>query len=297
VGGSSRAGSPLDAVACGEWLTLLLSRPHFFLSSSCHQKTPSSQLPSSPFVPRSKPRKRKDHHVASVKRLSKAKHCEALSCAEDRAAAKFPSLVDLLQAGSCRPGRLGRVDCQHPANATYAMLAFDLRLGRKKAQALSHALWYHPPMRCMSGPTIISWRMTLTTCTISIKAHAAIFLDCPFVTSCVRWRGVSGGQLVARDCWRLGHPSDFVGLRSLDTVMVACQRLDTQERQRFPLRWTSRICQARTSLPTKLRTYLDEYLDRLEASGGLPQRSYAAACTIAVVCVQQQWWSQPASPH
>jgi hypothetical protein len=68
----------------------------------------------------------------------------------------------------------GRVWCQHHANATYAILAFDSRLRRKKAQALSHAPRYHPPMRRISGPTIINWSMTPTICMISIKAHAAI---------------------------------------------------------------------------------------------------------------------------
>jgi hypothetical protein len=36
-------------------------------------------------------------------------------------------------------------------------------------------------------------------------------------------------------------------------------------------------CQAWTSLPTATRTYLDESLSELEASGGRSKRSYVAA--------------------
>jgi hypothetical protein len=77
--------------------------------------------------------------------------------------------------------------------------------------------------------------------------------------------------------------------------MTACQFSAALDLQQVPLRehGHSEIpcspCQARTSLPTKLRTYLDEYLDVLEASGGLSERSYAAACILAVVCAQPEW--------
>lgn len=105
------------------------------------------------------------------------------------------STVDLLPAGPRRPGRLRRVWCQHPAHATYAMLVFDSRLRRQKAQTLSHATRYHPPIRWMSGPTIINWSMTPATCTISIKVHAAISFWSP-------------GSVMRRGRWRIGRTSD-----------------------------------------------------------------------------------------
>jgi hypothetical protein len=81
---------------------------------------------------------------------------------------------DLLRAGSPRHGRLGRLRYQHSAIRDARCACVDSPLRRKNARILSHALRYHALMRCKSGPAVINWSTKPRTCTISIRAHAAI---------------------------------------------------------------------------------------------------------------------------